>query len=107
MTPPPSRFTAALLIERSREGWGRRHLSEEDLVLVLRDQGGAPLPPGSDHLVVRRTYRAPATTSTAMPATKTQLPHQRRRLTRPTTMRIAEITASRVRNGWAVTRGGV
>src|ERR1035437_2244120 len=60
----------------------------------LRRKGGR-----FDHLFVRRRKRAPATTSTAIPATKTQSPHQRSRFTRPTTMRIAETTASRVKNG--------
>ena len=50
-----------------------------------------------DHLFVRRRKRAPATTSTAIPATKTQSPHHMSRLTRPTKMRIAETTASRVK----------
>jgi hypothetical protein len=52
-----------------------------------------------DHFFVRRRKRAPATTRTAIPATKTQLPHHMSLLTRPTTMRIAETTAIRVKNG--------
>src|SRR5450759_522800 len=51
-----------------------------------------------------RNTRAPATTRTANPATRTQLPHHMSWLTRPTTMRIAETTASRVASGRDIAR---
>src|ERR1035437_9265382 len=81
---------------------GRRGEREAHREHDLRRKGGR-----FDHLFVERRKRAPAITTTAIPATKTQSPHQRSRLTRPTTMRIAETTAIRVRNGWAITRDGI
>src|ERR1035437_5579277 len=56
-----------------------------------------------DQRLARKT-RAPATTSTANPATRPQLPHHMSWLTRPTTMRIPETTASRVASGRDIAR---